>query len=87
MTTTATKTQTEYRVVIRDNDNCVLTAGVFLNEADADKFATNAGVGEGYTVEKFIETNTVDEIDWLDIRNEKYAHDARDYDIEPSYED
>ena len=81
----ATKTQTEYRITIHDNDGILLNAGVFLNEADADKFALNAGVGEGYTVAKFIETNTVDEIDWLDIRNEKYADDAKYDDYE--YED
>lgn len=86
-TSTATKTQTEYRIVLRDNDNCVITAGVFLNEADADKYAQNAGVGEGYKVEKFIETNTVDEIDWLDIRNEKYADDAKYDDYEYENED
>lgn len=73
----ATKTQTEYRINIHDNDGILINAGVFLNEADADKFSTNAGVGEGYKVSKFIETNTVDEVNWLDIRNEKYADDAK----------
>ncbi len=75
----ATKTQTEYRITIHDNDGILLNAGVFLNEVDADKFATNAGVGEGYKVSKFIETNTVNDIDWTDIKMEKWAHDAREY--------
>lgn len=75
----APKTQTEYRVTIHDNDGILLNAGVFLNEVDADKFARNAGVGEGYKVQKFTEVNTVDEVDWIDIKMEKWAHDAREY--------
>lgn len=75
----ATKTQTEYRIVIRDTDRTVLNAGVFLNEEDADKFAQNSGVGEGYTVEKFIETNTINDIDWQEIKLEKWRDEANEY--------
>jgi hypothetical protein len=75
----ATKTQTEYRIVVRDLDRTVLNAGVFLKEEDADKFAQNAGVGEGYTVEKFIETNTVNDIDWEEIKMEKWRDEANEY--------
>ena len=64
----AKHTGIEYEVVIRNSDRTVFNRTSFDNEAEAQKFMANAGVGEGYSVRMEI-------IDWDEIKMEKYASD------------
>ena len=58
----------EYIVRVVDNNGKDIERKSFANETDADTYARNAGTGEGYRIIR-------DEIDWLEIKMEKYRND------------
>ena len=64
----ATHTGIEYIVRIVDNDGKDIERKSFNDETEADTYATNAGTGEGYRIIR-------DEIDWYEIKMEKYRND------------
>lgn len=75
MTTTIANTTTEYHVVIRDTvEHFTISTNVFDTEVEANKFALNAGTGEGYSVT--VTSREVINDDWFlweDIKREAQA--------------
>lgn len=64
----ALKSDYSYIVRVVDNNGNDIERKSFDNETDADTYARNTSTGEGYRIIR-------QEIDWLEIKMEKYRND------------
>lgn len=73
----AIKEVTEYRVTAHDSEGFV-EAGVFDTMLKAQTYKQEV-TAKGLTTKFYIETYLEPEVDWTEVKMEKWAHEAQEY--------